>query len=150
MTKRPQDLVQKRSSYWRRELKGYLEALFFAFIVLTFGVATVGVAGSSMEPALDGGSGRLPELLLIGDRLFVPKLRDLAAAPRRHAGLPEGRHPHRSRARRLALAEEPAQPPRQAGYRRSRRHASHPRRAGVRQRYRTRPVSPSSPRAAWH
>lgn len=65
--------VQKRSSRLQQELRGYLEALVFAFVIVTFGFTTVGVAGSSMEPTLDGGSGRLPESLLTGDRLFIPK-----------------------------------------------------------------------------
>lgn len=56
-----------------REVREYLGALAVAFLVVTFGFTTVGVAGSSMEPTLDGGSGRLPESLLTGDRVFVPK-----------------------------------------------------------------------------
>jgi signal peptidase I len=56
-----------------RELREYLGALTVAFLVVTFGFTTVGVAGSSMEPTLEGGLGRLPESLLTGDRLFVPK-----------------------------------------------------------------------------
>lgn len=65
--------AEKRPNHWRQELRGYLEALVFAFVIVTFGFTTVGVAGSSMEPTLDGGSGRLPESLLTGDRLFIPK-----------------------------------------------------------------------------
>ena len=65
--------AQKRPNRLQQELRGYLEALVFAFVIVTFGFTTVGVAGSSMEPTLDGGSGRLPESLLTGDRLFIPK-----------------------------------------------------------------------------
>jgi signal peptidase I len=56
-----------------REIKGYAEAIIIALIVTTFLFTTVGVAGSSMSPNLDGGSGRIVESLLFGDRLFVPK-----------------------------------------------------------------------------
>lgn len=73
MTLGEQNSAPKRSGYWHRELKSYIEALAFALIVVTFGFTTVGVAGSSMEPTLNGGSGGLPEALLTGDRLFVPK-----------------------------------------------------------------------------
>lgn len=58
--------------FWS-EAREYLGALSVAFLIVTFGFTTVGVAGSSMEPTLDGGSGRLPESLLTGDRVFVPK-----------------------------------------------------------------------------
>lgn len=58
--------------FWR-EVREYLGALTVAFLVVTFGFTTVGVAGPSMEPTLNGGSGRLLESLLIGDRVFVPK-----------------------------------------------------------------------------
>jgi len=56
-----------------REVREYLVAFSVAFLVVTFGFTTVGVAGASMEPTLNGGSGRLPESLLVGDRVFVPK-----------------------------------------------------------------------------
>lgn len=57
-----------------REVKGYAEAIIIALIVTTFLFTTVGVAGSSMYPSLEGGSGRsLLESFLQGDRLFVPK-----------------------------------------------------------------------------
>ena len=68
-----QNSVEKRPNRLQQELRGYLEALVFAFVIVTFGFTTVGVAGSSMEPTLNGGSGRLPESLLTGDRLFIPK-----------------------------------------------------------------------------
>ncbi len=58
--------------FWR-EVREYLGAFVVAFLVVTFGFTTVGVAGASMEPTLNGGSGRLPESLLVGDRVFVPK-----------------------------------------------------------------------------
>ncbi len=61
-----------KTTLWR-EVRGYAEALLVAFLIVTFGFTTVGVAGSSMQPTLDGGSGRLPESLLTSDRLFVPK-----------------------------------------------------------------------------
>lgn len=64
--------MAKRAPFWR-EVRSYAEALLVAFLIVTFGFTTVGVAGSSMAPTLDGGSGRLPESLLTGDRLFVPK-----------------------------------------------------------------------------
>ncbi len=63
---------QKPKGFWR-EVREYLGAFVVAFLVVTFGFTTVGVAGASMEPTLNGGSGRLPESLLVGDRVFVPK-----------------------------------------------------------------------------
>jgi signal peptidase I len=56
-----------------REVRGYAEAIIIALIVTTFLFTTVGVAGSSMSPNLDGGSGKIIESLIFGDRLFVPK-----------------------------------------------------------------------------
>jgi signal peptidase I len=56
-----------------REVKGYTEAILIALIVTTFFFTTVGVAGSSMDPTLEGGSGSRLESFLFGDRLFVPK-----------------------------------------------------------------------------
>ncbi|MGL4609089.1 MAG: signal peptidase I [Trueperaceae bacterium] len=60
--------------FWQ-EIRGYLEALFVAFIIVTFGFNTVGVVGSSMQPSLDGGpdTDRLAQSLLLGDRVFIPK-----------------------------------------------------------------------------
>ena len=58
---------------FRREVREYLGAFVVAFLIVTFGFTTVGVAGPSMEPTLYGGSGKLPESLLVGDRVFVPK-----------------------------------------------------------------------------
>ncbi len=58
--------------FWR-EVREYLSALVVAFLIVTFGFTTVGVAGPSMEPTLYGGSGKLPQSLLVGDRVFVPK-----------------------------------------------------------------------------
>jgi signal peptidase I len=52
---------------------GWVRALVIALIVTTFLVVTVGVAGSSMAPTLEGGSGNRLEAFLIGDRLLVPK-----------------------------------------------------------------------------
>src|SRR5690606_22967991 len=58
-----------------REVRGYAEALAIAYLVVTFVFTTVGVIGSSMEPNLNGGSGRgnLLQSLLTGDRVFIPK-----------------------------------------------------------------------------
>lgn len=56
-----------------REVRGYAEALVIAFLVVTFVFNTVGVVGSSMQPTLDGGTGQLPQALLTGDRVFIPK-----------------------------------------------------------------------------
>jgi signal peptidase I len=57
-----------------REVKGYAEAIIITLIVTTFLFTTVGVAGPSMYPTFEGGSGRnLLESFLIGDRVFVPK-----------------------------------------------------------------------------
>lgn len=67
--KQPLTLNQK---LWR-EIKGYAEAIIIALIVTTFLFTTVGVAGSSMSPNLDGGNGQIINSLLFGDRLFVPK-----------------------------------------------------------------------------
>jgi signal peptidase I len=62
-----------KPSFWR-ELKGYLEAIIIALIVTTFLFTTVGVAGPSMYPTLEGGSGQnLLESFMLGDRIFVPK-----------------------------------------------------------------------------
>ncbi len=57
------------------ELKGYLEALLVAFLIVTFAFNTVGVVGSSMRPNLNGGVGRASILksLFTGDRVFIPK-----------------------------------------------------------------------------
>ncbi len=60
------------SSFWR-EVRGYAEAFVVALLVTTFLVTTVGVAGASMYPTLNGGSGEVLNALLTGDRLFVPK-----------------------------------------------------------------------------
>ncbi len=71
----PQDKkpVSMQQRVWR-EIRGYAEAIIIALIVTTFLFTTVGVAGSSMYPSLEGGSGRsLLESFLKGDRLFVPK-----------------------------------------------------------------------------
>jgi signal peptidase I len=65
--------VSMQQRIWR-EVRGYAEAIIIALIVTTFLFTTVGVAGSSMYPSLEGGSGRsLLESFLQGDRLFVPK-----------------------------------------------------------------------------
>ncbi|CAN5724072.1 signal peptidase I [soil metagenome] len=60
------------SPFWR-EVRGYAEAFLIALLVTTFLITTVGVAGASMYPTLDGGSGEVVNALLTGDRLFVPK-----------------------------------------------------------------------------
>jgi len=61
-----------QARFWR-EVRGYGEAIIIAILVTTFLITTVGVAGSSMYPNLDGGSGTVMNALLRGDRLFVPK-----------------------------------------------------------------------------
>ena len=62
-----------KQRFWR-EVKGYAEAIIIALIVTTFFFTTVGVAGPSMAPTLEGGSGKsLLESFLMGDRLFIPK-----------------------------------------------------------------------------
>ena len=58
---------------FRREVREYLGAFIVAFLIVTFGFTTVGVAGPLVEPTLYGGSGRLPQSLFVGDRVFVPK-----------------------------------------------------------------------------
>ena len=69
----PQSLRTPQQRFWR-EVKGYAEAIIIALIVTTFLFTTVGVAGPSMYPTLEGGSGKSRlESLFIGDRLFVPK-----------------------------------------------------------------------------
>ncbi|MEX2541848.1 MAG: signal peptidase I [Trueperaceae bacterium] len=55
-----------------REARGYLGAFTLALVITTFLITSLGVAGSSMEPTLTGGQGRL-DALMHGDRLFVPK-----------------------------------------------------------------------------
>lgn len=47
-------------------------ALAVALGITTFLFTTIGVAGSSMEPTLNGGTGRL-SALVSGDRLYLPK-----------------------------------------------------------------------------
>jgi signal peptidase I len=69
---------QPRASVARRfwqEVRGYLEALAIAFVIVTFGFNTVGVVGSSMRPSLNGGpeGANLVQSLLSGDRVFIPK-----------------------------------------------------------------------------
>jgi len=61
-----------QGKFWR-EVRGYAEAIIIALVVTTFLFTTVGVAGSSMAPSLDGGNGKIIDSLLRGDRLFVPK-----------------------------------------------------------------------------
>jgi signal peptidase I len=60
--------------FWQ-EVRGYLEALAIAFVIVTFGFNTVGVVGSSMRPSLDGGpeGANVFQSLLSGDRVFIPK-----------------------------------------------------------------------------
>ena len=64
---------EKQGTTFWREVRGYLEAIAIALIITTFLVTTVGVAGASMSPSLDGGSGQILNALVSGDRLFVPK-----------------------------------------------------------------------------
>jgi len=76
---RPAARTAAEPATWRRklwrEVRGYAEALAIAYLVVTFVFTTVGVVGSSMEPNLDGGTGRqnLLRSLLTGDRVFIPK-----------------------------------------------------------------------------
>lgn len=58
-----------------REVRGYAEAVVIAFLFVTFLFTTVGVAGTSMEPNLNGGDqgDTLVQALLKGDRVFIPK-----------------------------------------------------------------------------
>jgi signal peptidase I len=49
-------------AFWRKGVRPLLEALLIAFIIITFGVNTVGISGSSMHPTLHD-----------GERAFVPK-----------------------------------------------------------------------------
>lgn len=58
---------------FQRELRGYAEAFVFAFFIITFVANTVGVVGASMEPNLDGGSGKINISVLMNDRVFIPK-----------------------------------------------------------------------------
>lgn len=60
--------------FWK-DIRGYLEALVIAFLIVTFGVNTVGVMGSSMQPSLDGGPDQSDMLssLFAGDRILIPK-----------------------------------------------------------------------------
>ena len=64
---------EKQGTTFWREVRGYLEAIAIALIITTFLITTVGVAGASMSPNLDGGSGQILNALVSGDRLFVPK-----------------------------------------------------------------------------
>jgi signal peptidase I len=65
-------VLTPQQRFWR-EVKGYAEAIAIALIVTTFLFTTVGVAGPSMDPTLEGGPGSRLEAFLFGDRLFVPK-----------------------------------------------------------------------------
>lgn len=73
------DAVKSEPKTWQqrvwREVRGYAEALIIAYLVVTFVFTTVGVVGTSMEPNLNGGTGRgnLVRSLLTGDRVFIPK-----------------------------------------------------------------------------
>lgn len=60
--------------FWQ-EVRGYIEALAVAFVIVTFGFNTVGVVGSSMRPNLNGGpeGANMFQSLLSGDRVFIPK-----------------------------------------------------------------------------
>jgi signal peptidase I len=60
--------------FWQ-EVRGYLEALVIAFVIVTFGFNTVGVVGSSMRPNLNGGpeGASMVQSMLSGDRVFIPK-----------------------------------------------------------------------------
>jgi signal peptidase I len=71
-TTQPRESVGKR--FWQ-EVRGYLEALAIAFVIVTFGFNTVGVVGSSMRPNLYGGEegANVFQSLLSGDRVFIPK-----------------------------------------------------------------------------
>ena len=72
-------LMKKRNKAIVRELWGYAKALVLALFITTFLFTTVGVAGSSMEPTLNGGVSSVSSLrdmaraFAFGDRLFVPK-----------------------------------------------------------------------------
>jgi signal peptidase I len=71
-TAQEQQSVARR--FWQ-EVRGYLEALLIAFLIVTFGFNTVGVVGSSMRPNLNGGpeGANILQSLLSGDRVFIPK-----------------------------------------------------------------------------
>ncbi len=89
----PKQQVKSSESLLKRgflELKGYVEALVVAFIIVTFVFNTVGVVGSSMRPNLYGGVGRSSILksLLTGDRVFIPKYETWL----KRAGLMSGYH----------------------------------------------------------
>lgn len=57
-----------------KEIRGYAEAIVIALVITTFIFTTVGVAGSSMDPTFyGGGTGKVIDSLLTGDRLFVAK-----------------------------------------------------------------------------
>lgn len=58
--------------FWH-EVRGYVEALAVAFLIITFLFTTVGVVGSSMRPTLYGVNGQMPLALFVGDRVFIPK-----------------------------------------------------------------------------
>lgn len=66
--------LTRQQKFWR-EVRGYAEALVIAYLVVTFLFTTVGVVGTSMEPNLNGGTGRgnIMQALLAGDRVFIPK-----------------------------------------------------------------------------
>ena len=67
-----------KRGFWG-EVKSYAQALAIALLITTFVGTTIGVAGPSMQPTLDGGvaSVRAPadylRAALLGDRLFIPK-----------------------------------------------------------------------------
>ncbi len=78
MKQRPSAKSSAKRTFWS-ELKGYAQALLVALLITTFLGTTIGVAGPSMEPTLDGGVERVRgfsdylQAALSGDRLFIPK-----------------------------------------------------------------------------
>jgi signal peptidase I len=82
---------KKPRTFWS-EVKGYAQALAIALFITTFLGTTIGVAGPSMQPTLDGGVasvrgfGDILQAALLGDRLFIPKYETWL----RRAGLMEG------------------------------------------------------------
>ncbi len=67
-------LPNANQRFWR-DIKGFVEAILIAFLIVTFVFNTVGVVGGSMKPNLNGGpeNSDILSSLLAGDRVFIPK-----------------------------------------------------------------------------
>lgn len=68
-----QDVKKTLKQSILEEVFGYARAIIIVLFVTTFMFTALGVAGASMRPTLEGGTGLNLTSILIGDRLFIPK-----------------------------------------------------------------------------